>query len=138
MKIKFLTLLALISLIMFACDDDDSLVGTGTITLEFDNRIGEEQLELNTEYVNASGEKFTISKLNYYISNVALTATSGQEFVIPQDSSYFLVLEDDESSQEITLKNIPAGDYNKVTFTIGVDSLRSTMDITKRQGALDP
>ena len=138
MKLISFIFIPLISVLLLSCDDDDSLEGTGTVTIEFDNRIGEEQLELNTNYVNASGETFSISKLNYYISNVILTTTGGQQFVIPQDSSYFLVLEDEEASQEITLRNIPTGDYNRITFTIGVDSLRSTMDISKRQGVLDP
>jgi hypothetical protein len=139
MKLIFLLLISIVAFVSVSCDDDDSsLTGTGTVTIEFDNRIGEEQLELNTEYTNASGEAFSISKLNYYISNVILTTTGGQDFVVPQDSSYFLVSEEVEASQHITLKNIPAGDYNQVSFTIGVDSLRSTMDITRRQGALDP
>ena len=47
-------------------------------------------------------------------------------------------MEEDDESQEVVLKDIPADDYNKILFTIGVDSLRSTMDITKRQGVLDP
>jgi hypothetical protein len=138
MKLTSFIFISLASVCFLRCDDDDSLQGTGSVTIEFDNRIGEEQLELNTDYVNASGETFSISKLNYYISNVLLTTAGGEEFVIPQDSSYFLVSEGEETSQEITLRNIPAGDYNQVTFTIGVDSLRSTMDISKRQGALDP
>jgi hypothetical protein len=47
-------------------------------------------------------------------------------------------MENMEESHELRLEDIPAGDYNKVTFTIGVDSLRSTMDISKRTGVLDP
>ena len=81
---------------------------------------------------------FSLSKLNYYISNIKLKTNDGKEFIVPQDSSYFLVMENEEESQEVTIKHIPAGDYNQITFTIGVDSLRSTMDITKRQGVLDP
>jgi hypothetical protein len=33
---------------------------------------------------------------------------------------------------------VPLGEYKLVTFTIGVDSLRSTMNISKRTGVLDP
>src|SRR5690606_20878888 len=73
-----------------------------------------------------------------YISNIKLQTNSGVEYVVPQDSGYFLIMEDEPSSQVITLSNVPAGDYDKITFTIGVDSLRSTMDISKRTGVLDP
>ncbi len=106
--------------------------------IEFDNRAGDNDLELNTDYTNISGEAFKLTKLNYYISNIKLMTSNGIEFTLPQDSSYFLVMEDDEESQEVTINNIPAGDYNEITFTIGVDSLRSTMDVGKRTGVLDP
>jgi hypothetical protein len=93
---------------------------------------------LNKDYTNANGETFRLSKLNYYISNIKLKTNDDKEFVVPQDSCYFLIIEDEEESHGVVLNNIPAGDYNQISFTIGVDSLRSTMDISKRQGVLDP
>lgn len=129
----------ILALALAGCDDDDvNSNETGSIRIEFDNRAGEADLAFNTDYTNSSGETFNISKLNYYISNIRLTKTDGTEFVVLQDSSYFLVMEDDEESQVVTINNVPAGDYNAITFMIGVDSLRSTMDISKRTGALDP
>ena len=138
MKFSYLFFIVLIFSLM-SCDDDDSLPqGAGQLTIEFDNRVGDENLELNKNYTNTNGETFQVSKLNSYISNFKLKTRDGKEFVIPQDSCYFLVMEDDEESQEIVLKDIAAGDYSQIIFTIGVDSLRSTMDITERQGVLDP
>src|SRR5690606_6396244 len=131
---------AIILAIFFAgCDDDDvNSNEVGSIRIEFDNRAGEADLAFNTDYTNSSGETFNVTKLNYYISNIRLTKTDGTEFVVPRDSSYFLVMEADEESQLVTLNQVPAGDYNAITCTIGGDSLRSTMDISKRTGALDP
>jgi len=139
-KMKFSYLYVILPFLLFlaGCDDDDSLQGEGQLTIEFDNRIGEENLELNTDYTNSSGETFRISKLNYYISNIVLTTNDGREFTVPQESSYFLIMENEEESQEIVIDHIPAGNYNKITFVIGVDSIRSTMDISQRQGVLDP
>jgi hypothetical protein len=56
---------------------------------------------------------------------------------VPQDESYFLIDEAVAASQKVKL-NVPEGDYSEVTFMVGVDSLRSTMDISKRTGVLDP
>lgn len=138
-NITFIYLLSILSLITISCDDDDvNPDEKGSLKIEFDNRIGEEDLELNTDYTNASGETFRIAKLNYYISNIRLRRSSGDDFVVPQDSSYFLIMEDDAESQMVAINGIPAGDYNEVTFTIGVDSLRSTMDVSKRAGVLNP
>lgn len=87
-------------------------------------------------WLNETGEKFSISTFNYFISNIKVTDKGGNEYVIPQDSSYFLVKENDPNSKRISL-NIPRGKYTSITFTVGVDSPRSTMDISRRTGALD-
>lgn len=134
-----LLIILLTFLTLSACDDDESpTIGAGQLKIEFDNCAGEEDLELNKDYVNSSGETFRITRLNYYISNIKLATAGGDEFIVPQDSSYFLIMEDDEDTHQVTLNNIPANDYNQITFTIGVDSLRSTMEISKRPGVLDP
>jgi hypothetical protein len=126
-------------LALSACTDHDvESTKKGTVRVEFDNSVGEDDLELNKDYVNSSNETFRLTTLNYYISNIRLRTTTGSEYVVPQDNSYFLIRENNFDSQEIELNEVPAGDYNEITFTIGVDSLRSTMDISKRTGVLDP
>lgn len=137
--ITFVSVLLIILCIITGCEDNDvNPVEKGALRIEFDNRFADSDLQLNTDYTNHAGEVFQIAKLNYYISNIKLQTNSGVEYVVPQDSGYFLIMEDEPSSQVITLSNVPAGDYDKITFTIGVDSLRSTMDISKRTGVLDP
>lgn len=108
------------------------------LSVEFDNIAGAADLELNTgTYTNQSGENFTVTKLKYYVSNFKLTNVDGTEYVVPQDSCYFLIDESDESTHEPILK-IPEGEYKTLTFTLGVDSLRCTKDISQRTGVLDP
>ncbi len=109
----------------------------GTIVLNFDNVAGTRDLKFGESYTNAAGEQFSLDMFQYYISNIKLKTEDGREHVVPQDESYFLVKEQDANSQLITLKNVPEGNYNFVTFTIGVDSLRNTMDVSKRIGVLD-
>jgi len=106
--------------------------------IQFDNRVGTQDLVLAAkEYRNASGESFNISQLQYFISNILLRRTDGTEYVIHQDDSYFLVQENNPATQRIKLL-VPSGDYNQLTFVVGVDSLRNTMNISKRTGVLDP
>jgi hypothetical protein len=135
-------LLAALFVIGFsACKKDDDNVSDepGLLELEFDNIVGGQNLILNgPEYTNAAGEKFTVSLLNYYISNIVLERVDGTEYVVPQDSSYFLVKESDPASRRLVLNNIPAGTYDHIRFVVGVDSLRNTMDISRRTGVLDP
>src|SRR5690349_19352666 len=115
-------IILLFALLTISCDDKENAVQPdekGTLTLHFDNIVGDDS-DLTLEsgvYVNASDESFSITTLKYFISNIKLKTTDGKEFVVPQDSSYFLVDEGDEESEDIELKDIPAGDYNAVTFT---------------------
>lgn len=108
------------------------------LSIEFDNIAGSSDLLLNTgTYTNASGESLTVTKLKYYVSNFKLTNVNGTEYVVPQESSYFLIDESDEATHEPIL-NIPEGEYKTLSFTLGVDSLRNTKDISQRTGVLDP
>jgi hypothetical protein len=106
--------------------------------VEFDNIAGSSDLQLNTgTYTNSSGENFTVTKLKYYVSNFVLTNVNGLFILCQQDSCYFLIDEADEDTHEPVL-HIPEGEYKTLQFTLGVDSLRSTMDISQRTGVLDP
>lgn len=140
MKSLFLsTALLAISIFLFGADSPvkkDKPKNT-TVTLKFNNVFGNENLEFKKEYTTAFGERLTFSTLNYFISNIKFTKKNGSEYVVPQDSCYFLVKHPDSLSHIIQLTNIPKGKYKSVTFTIGVDSVRNTLPVTQRTNALD-
>ena len=122
-----------------ACHNDPLEPEYGTVQLKFDNVVGKQDLKLDTTtYSNGSGEPFSVSKLNYFISNIKLKKADGSAYTVPQDSSYFLVSESNPASQSILLRNVPIDEYTGIDFVVGVDSLRNTMEIGKRTGALDP
>lgn len=107
-------------------------------SIEFDNIVGGYNLQLNTGvYRNAAGEDFSVSLLQYFISNVSLKKQDGTIYTVPQDSSYFLIKEGSEADRFATM-NVPVGDYTELIFLLGVDSVRSTLGIDKRTGVLDP
>jgi len=108
------------------------------LTLEFDNIVGDQQLILNSGiYTNASGEPFSVSLLQYFISNIRLKRTDGTVFIVPQNESYFIIQEHNQHTR-LCMVQVPEGEYKEVSFMIGVDSLRSTKPITERTGVLDP
>lgn len=112
---------------------------TGSLRIEFDNIAGNEDLILNEKtYVNAAGEEFSVSKFDYFVSNFVLFDNQGKSFTVPQDSSYFLIREDNRTSQTVSLNNIPVAQYAAMEFMIGVDSARSVSPIERRKGVLDP
>jgi hypothetical protein len=141
---QIITLLTIVTFFLTSCskDDDTTTAGnsgaTATLSVQFDNIVGDNNLQLNTgTYVNAVGEDFKVSLLSYFISNIKVKNTAGVEYTVPQDSSYFLISEADAASQFAKVK-VPVGEYSSISFVLGVDSLRSTMDISKRTGVLDP
>ena len=108
------------------------------LSVEFDNIVGGTNLYLdNTTYTNASGEDYTISLVQYYVSNFRIYKADGTSYTIPQKDSYFLVKESDPDTRFARLK-VPEGDYTRLVFILGVDSLRSTLDVDQRTGVLDP
>ena len=110
----------------------------GLVTLQFSNVAGAKDLQLDSGiYTNASGEQFTVTELQYFITNIKLTTVDDKQYIIPQNSSYFLINESDSASHFCIIR-IPAGAYKSISFMVGVDSLRNTMDIDKRTGILDP
>lgn len=139
MRITFF--IFLLMLVGFACKKEQNTGYDtrfrGMLTLEFDHVVGSDDLRLNTgSYTNTSGETYNVRALRYFISNVILVNTNGTEYVVPQDSSYFLIDESMAASKP-TLK-IPEGEYSQLLFTLGVDSLRSTMPLSERLGVLAP
>lgn len=130
--------IVVLGMAVFACHETE-LTPMGRMRIAFDNVVGSSDLKLSTgAYQNAVGEPFTVTKFNYFVSNIRLRKEDGSEFVVPQDSSYFLIQEEKPASQTITLSHVPTGNYTGMTFVVGVDSARSLADISKRTGVLDP
>jgi len=97
---------------------------TGVFTLHLEHMVGPANLVLNTAaYKNANGDDFTVSTFKYYLSNVLLRKADGSSYAVP--NSYFLVSQDDATTQDLTMKGVPVGDYTGLTFTVGVDSART-------------
>jgi hypothetical protein len=142
---KILTIITITSILFTACKKDSTTPdfdeqNLASLSVEFDNIVGGRTFTLNNTavpYTNAAGEKFTISMAQYFISNIQVTTTAGKQYTVPQDSSYFLIKGVDRASRFAKVR-VPEGDYSKLTFVLGVDSLRSTMPVDKRTGVLDP
>lgn len=109
----------------------------GSIQVSIDHVFGSAPFIFDKAYSLPNGESVKGTMLKYFVSNISLEKADGTTYVIPQDESYFLVDESIESTKKIILDHIPSGTYTAIRFTIGVDSLRSTMGLDKRNGILD-
>lgn len=103
------------------------------VKISFINTVKNSRIVLNDSvYTNPFEEKYTISKLRYYVTNVSLNNGS-KSFM--EKNSYHLIDESKEESQSFTF-NVPAGNYNSIQFLLGVDSLHNVSGA--QTGDLDP
>ena len=136
-----LFLFAFLTLSFSACDDDDTPEegeALGTIEIEFENVIGPQDSQRSfsisevgaTEYPyqNGMNQAFNVTLLKYYVSEVVLTGPNGERFEEPlsvsatEANGYHLIDAADPNSLTFDLTDVPAGQYNKISFLLGVDS----------------
>jgi len=145
MKIKNIFAISALALltIVSACkkdkeeDKDNNVNPVGKFLFEFDHVWGMNMapFSLNTPLRHPmSGDTMTFTTLRYYISNIKLKKTDGTWFNEPE--SYHIVDASSAASSTLEIKNIPAGDYTELRYTVGVDSTRNVSGA--QTGALSP
>ena len=130
--------MALSLLFVTSCSDDhDDLSGTGKLELSFDHGYKGNTLILGANNsANSLGETLKITRFSYIVSNIRLHKTDGMIFTYPKNDSYFII-NSELNNLDIDLTNVPAGDYNKITFGIGVDQEKYLTGQTEQQGFWD-
>lgn len=122
------------TLVFTACSNDDdstAIAGNGKLEVEFDNIFGGADLILDSQSNTTSqGEILKISDIKYIVSNIVLTNEDGTTFTYPKSESYFIVSERNQLSHVLELENVPAGNYTKITFGIGVDETQYNLGQT--------
>lgn len=107
---------------------------SNNVTIVFNHRVGAQQLHLDSSYTNAFGELFRVRQLKYYISNIEFHGRERSNFhKVPE--SYYLIEETRPASRIIPL-SIPDDEYIRVSFLIGVDSVKNISGA--QSGVLDP
>lgn len=127
--------------IFVSCSSDDNasenLSGNGEMQLYFDNSLNQDDLILGVStHTNSNGETLKVNKFNYILSNFVLIDENGSEVVYPKESSYFIINEETNQTT-IHLENIPAGNYKKIKFGLGVDAQRYLQGETAQQSFWD-
>jgi len=118
----------------FACSKEYS-AANDTASLKISFRLMNDGQPLNTtdEYVNRSGERYTVRSFKYYVSQVRLLAADNS--ATAEKESYHLMDLEVAESREFTAE-FSRGTYRFIEFVIGVDSARNVSGA--QTGALDP
>ena len=105
-----------------------------SLTVELHHQVNNKKLVLDdSTYFNSLSQPFTISKFNYYISQIFLVK-KGQEKILIK--GYHFVSEEEKSTKKIQVESIPDGEYTSIEFILGVDSIANCSGA--QSGDLDP
>ncbi len=97
--------------------------------------IGPEALVFGNTYTNAFAEDYSISTFKFYLHGLEfINSQKNTSFRIDKDNHYLINVKD-SGSPSIKL-NVPVASYDRISFIIGVDSIRNVSGA--QTGALDP
>lgn len=134
-------LLALVGAGLSSCQkelrfDEEPAKPDHNLIIHFKPVVDTLALGLDTgHYKNIFDEPYTVSQFKFYISNIELINTDSAKTVSVDKNGYYLIDARDSVSQKLQLKLYPYK-YNRISFTIGVDSVRNVSGA--QTGALDP
>jgi len=105
------------------------------LVINFKAIVDTADLLFGTEYRNVFNESYKVSAFKFYIHAIQMINTdSGKVFELPKDK-YYLVNFADSSSTQIRI-GVQPYKYNRIAFTLGVDSARNVSGA--QADALDP
>ncbi|HNR21232.1 MAG TPA: hypothetical protein PKN75_15165 [Bacteroidia bacterium] len=136
MKKNKLILMAAVALLTTATiftgckkDDDDTPAPTPNteqkLSFHLHTMVGSNAASYGVQYQDASGRKFDIADLRYYISNIVLIKNDGSELAL---SGKVLLV--NPATQEYELGEVPVGSYKGFKFLLGLDSTTNHSDPT--------
>lgn len=100
------------------------LIAQNNITLEIVHRLNEADFQLNQEAQNNLQHKFSVSRLQYYISEINITHDGGQNTAF--DSIWVLV--NASVATEVALGSENITNVESISFSIGVDPAHNHQD----------
>ena len=130
-------ILALFCLILFSdCRPDDETPEFVTFLLRIEHKASGNALKANTDFTDTSGQVYSVSRLDYYLSNIKLRNKETGELYQELNSYHLVNALSRPENTEIILKNIPRKKFTEFEFSIGVDN--GANHSTDKTGDLDP
>ena len=114
-------------------EDEPDLV---TYLLRIDHKTSGLPLVSDRRVTDSSGQIYTVSRLNYFVSNIKLRNRETGDVYFETDSYHLVRALQNPSNSEIILRNVPRKKYTELELSIGVDNAVNRS--TDRTGDLDP
>lgn len=120
---KLLFFIAATAILFFfnACKEEES--STGKISITFEELDDNYPLVTDSvKYVNAAGNEYLVTEVQYFISNLKLYYQDGSTHIILQDDGiHYRDSDIPETAKWIINDDVPEGVIDSITFTFGLD-----------------
>ena len=80
-------------------------------------------LQFDSIFTNSRGQKFKFDTISFFLSDLVLIKENGAKVLV--NSNPVFENHVTNSSQNLTMKNVPVGDYMGVSFSLGLNSERN-------------
>lgn len=95
---------------------------TGGLNIAVSHSANGQEIALDTVfYVNEAGNRFTVSEIQYFISNIGLQNEKGEWAAIDTGHNTHYIDTDIAESKSLVFSDIKADRYTKIRFTFGLD-----------------
>ena len=102
------------------CKKDDESLPASSVVFHLEYAVDSQSMLFDTLlYLNDAGNRYSINRLEYFLTQIRLVRTDGSEEVI---KAYQYVNAADPATNRFSAENIPEGNYIGIRFNIGVDS----------------
>jgi hypothetical protein len=129
MKPKSVLFVLLFGVAVFqACKKDDPAEEpAGSINLAFEQHAdGVPLVKDDLRYTNAAGNRFLVTEVKYFISDITLYQSGGTQIHIDDKAEVFYADNDIPSTLSVPLQDpIPAGSYDSVSFIFGIPEAKN-------------
>jgi hypothetical protein len=132
LKLSFVSVLAVLFMLQYACKKDpvivdDNPANVGKLKFTFAHQVdGQSVIYDSTMYVNAAGNHYQLNEIKYFISDITLHKAGGEKIVLTgNDEIRYLDKDYPSTLNWVTTQNLPAGGYEKVSFTFGITATKN-------------
>jgi hypothetical protein len=113
---------------------NSSTAESADVTIKIKNVIDSKSINFGVlEFANKAGNTYSVSTLQYYISDIEFTKTDNSTY---KTTTSTLIDASNSAMQTITLKNVPNAAFKSIKLNIGVNKIKNHTGL--QEGDLDP
>ena len=122
-----LIIISAIFLFVSGCKKDtENPVEMGKITFVFKHLVNDNPLQVDTmKYVNAAGNHYLLSEIQYFISDVILHKQGGNILIDEWKDIYYIDTDIESTQSWQVFDDIPAANYDQISFTFGINEQKN-------------